>query len=101
MSDIDKYIVKPFIKGLLRLLILGILSKGENYAYQVYKYVVEVVKSRISLSTFYTILRDLEIKGFVVKIGNKYMLTEKGILAITILLTKYPYLTQLISTLKR
>lgn len=101
MSDIEKYIVKPFVKGLLRLLILGVLSKGEEYAYQIYKHVVELVRAKISLSTFYTILKELESKGFITRLDSRYTLTEKGLLAITVLLAKYPYVAQLISTLKR
>lgn len=101
LSDVDRYIVKPFVKGLIRLLILGVLSKGESYAYQIYRHIVDLVKSRVSLSTFYTILKDLEVRGFVVKVDGKYVLTEKGLLAITILLAKYPYLAQILSSLKR
>jgi DNA-binding PadR family transcriptional regulator len=96
LDDLDKYIERPLIRGLLRLLILGALSKGESYGYQVYRRVKEVTKSKVSLSTFYTILWELERRGLIARSSDRYMLTERGILALTVLLTKYHYLEAVI-----
>ncbi len=99
MDDVGRYIEKPLIRGLLRLLILGVLSKGDSHGYQVYRRVRETTKSRISLSTFYTILWELEKRGLIARSGDRYMLTDRGLLALTLLLAKYHYLETVVKHL--
>ncbi|MEM1542170.1 MAG: PadR family transcriptional regulator [Ignisphaera sp.] len=97
LDDIHKYLEEPFLKGLLRILILGTLKRGELYGYQIYKYVKNIIKSKISLSTFYTILKELEEAKFIIKIGSKYILTEKGLNALRLFLSKYNDLSSFLS----
>ncbi|MEM1644332.1 MAG: PadR family transcriptional regulator [Ignisphaera sp.] len=89
--DIDyQYIIEePFIKGLLRILILSALKEGGKRGYQVYRYVIDRIRLRISLSTIYTLLKELREKNFIVSIEGVYHLTEKGMRTLEIFMRKY------------
>lgn len=97
LDEIHRYLEEPFLKGLLRVVILGTLKRGELYGYQIYKYVKNIIRSRISLSTFYTILKELEEAKFVIKVGSRYILTEKGLEALKLFLSKYSDLKSFLS----
>lgn len=89
--DIDyQYIIEePFIKGLLRILILRALKEGGKRGYQVYRYIIDRIRLKISLSTMYTLLKELREKNFIVNIEGVYHLTEKGMRALEIFMRKY------------
>lgn len=87
--DYKQYIEDPFVKGLIRILVLYALREGEKKGYQVYQYICSIIKYRISLSTIYTVLKEMTLKGFVTKIRNAYKLTEKGIDALYLFIKRY------------
>lgn len=89
--DIDyQYIIEePFIKGLLRILILSALKEGGKRGYQVYRYIVNKIRLKVSLSTMYTLLKELKDKDFIVNTEGVYHLTEKGRRALEIFTRKY------------
>lgn len=89
LNDVFRYIEEPFLRGVLRILILTILKHSELYGYQIYKHIKNIVKHRISLSTFYSILKELEKAKFITKTKGRYMLTEKGLNALKLFLSKY------------
>ncbi|MCS7111999.1 MAG: PadR family transcriptional regulator [Ignisphaera sp.] len=97
IDDIYRYLEEPFLRGVLRVLILCVLKRGELYGYQIYKYVRNTIKSKISLSTFYTVLKELEKAGFIIRVGSRYILTEKGFSAVRSFLSKYGDLRSLLS----
>ncbi len=72
-------IEKPLTKGFIRLSILLILEKTSQYGYRIYKVIKDRLYDKLSLSTFYTILRELEEYRIVKRIGDKYVLTENGL----------------------
>lgn len=83
------YIEKFFIKGLIRILILSALREGGKCGYHIYRYVNNKVRLKTSLSTIYTIIKELVDKGLIVKVGNAYHLTEKGVETLRLFIKKY------------
>lgn len=74
-------------KGYAKPLILKILSRGENYPYQLTKEINEISGGQISIATsnIYPILRDLKNSGLIDEITSEnsrrifYQLSDKGI----------------------
>lgn len=87
--DYFNYIEKFFVKGLIRVLILSALREGGKCGYHIYRYVNDRVKLKMSLSTVYTIVKELVDKGLITKVGNVYQLTEKGIEVLHLFTSKY------------
>ncbi len=89
LENLASYIERQFLRGLLRIAILVILDRSSHYGYQIYKILREKLYSRLSLSTLYTLLKELENKGLIRRIDDKYILTEKGSKIIKLLFTRY------------
>ncbi|MEM1628494.1 MAG: PadR family transcriptional regulator [Desulfurococcaceae archaeon] len=87
--DYAMCIEKPFIKGLTRALVLLALKEGRKKGYQIYRYIVNVIGLKTSLSTTYTILRELTNKGFIERSGDLYHLTEKGMNALQAFISRF------------
>lgn len=83
---------KHLLKGLLRLAVLYIIGKTSMYGYQIYKLVKKGVYEKISLSTLYTILKELEKLGLIHRDGARYSISDKGVEVFKKIMEKYPFL---------
>lgn len=88
-TDYLHYLERFFIKGLVRILILSSLREGGKCGYHIYRYINDRVKFKMSLSTVYTIIKELVDKGLITKVGNVYHLTEKGFETLHLFTKKY------------
>ncbi len=95
-SDQLNYIEKYFIKGLIRILVLSALREGGKCGYHIYRYVNNKTKLKTSLSTVYTIIRELVDRGLITRIGDIYQLTERGFETLNLFLKKYPKLKSIL-----
>ncbi|MEM1546617.1 MAG: helix-turn-helix transcriptional regulator [Candidatus Methanomethylicia archaeon] len=81
---LDDIISKFIANALTRVLILQTLSSGELLGgYHILKRITKTLNIRIKLSTFYTILKDMEMKGYINSISSDgknrvYNITQKG-----------------------
>lgn len=89
---IEQFLEKHLVKGLLRVAILYLIGKTSMYGYQIYKLIKKGVYEKISLSTLYTILKELEKLGLIYRDGLKYYISEKGIEVFKKIMDKYPFL---------
>jgi len=77
--DLDKALVR----GFSRLAILSLLRREDMRAYQLLKVMESLFEVKLSLSSFYTMLKELEVRGYISSTrrgeGDKiYSITEKG-----------------------
>ncbi len=81
---LDDIINKFIANALTRVLILQTLSSGELLGgYHILKKITKTLNIKIKLSTFYTILRDMEVRGYINSIcrdgeNRVYNITQKG-----------------------
>ncbi len=79
-----KEVLRPLTSVLIRLLILRLLERETMYPYQILTRVRQVLKDHVTLSTFYTVLYELEKRGYVERFcinssGRKYYrITDRG-----------------------
>jgi DNA-binding PadR family transcriptional regulator len=84
VMGLDSIISKFIVNALARVLILQVLDSGELLGgYHILKRITKTLNMKLKLSTFYTILRDMEMKGYINSINidgkNKvYNITQKG-----------------------
>lgn len=88
-ADHYEYIEKFFVKGLVRILILSALKEGAKCGYHIYQYVNSKIKLKTSLSTIYTIIKELAERGLIARIGDVYQLTERGLEVLRAFASKY------------
>ncbi len=89
VDKITANIEKSLLRGFIRLSILLVLEKTNEYGYRIYKVVKERVYGRLSLSTFYTILKELEEHNVIKKVGDVYTITDKGAKVLEHIKSKY------------
>lgn len=89
---IEQRIEKHLMKGILRLAVLYIIEKTSMYGYEIYKLIKKGVYEKISLSTLYTILKELERLGLIYRDGLKYYISERGVEVFKKIAEKYPFL---------
>jgi len=89
---IEQFLEKHLVKGLLRVAILYVIGKTSMYGYQIYKLIKKCVYDKISLSTLYTILKELEKLGLIYRVGLKYHISEKGVEVFKKIMEKYPFI---------
>ncbi len=82
-------IENSLLRGFIRLSILLVLEKTNEYGYKIYKVIKERIFGRLSLSTFYTILKELENHNVIQKTGDVYILTDKGAKVLEYIKKKY------------
>jgi DNA-binding PadR family transcriptional regulator len=74
--------VTAFLRGSYRLLILALLEHSRMHGYQILKLVERITGHKPKISTFYSILNEMERRGFlsshVEEDRRIYGLTEKG-----------------------
>lgn len=87
------------MKGFIRIAILYVVNKTETYGYRIYRLIKNNVYRGLSLSTFYTILRELEKLGLVCRRGLTYVITEKGVETLIQFINKYPFLNTILSSI--
>lgn len=78
--------VRAFLRGSYRLLILAILEQSKMHGYQIMKLIERITGHRPKVSTFYSILNEMEKRGFLSSHledeKRVYKLTEKGKLSL-------------------
>uniref|UniRef100_A0A7C4FGY4 PadR family transcriptional regulator n=1 Tax=Ignisphaera aggregans TaxID=334771 RepID=A0A7C4FGY4_9CREN len=94
--DYKRCIEDPFIRGIIRVVILIALKEGGKRGYQIYQYIKSKLGHSISVSTMYTILRELTDKNFISKNYGIYTLTEKGLNALKTFIKKYDIIKKFI-----
>lgn len=81
---LDDIIGKFIVNALTRVLILQILDSEELLGgYHILKRITKTLDMKVKLSTFYTILKDMEMKGYISSINSDkgirvYNITQKG-----------------------
>lgn len=74
--------VSAFLRGSYRLLILAILEQSRMHGYQIMKLVERMTGHKPKVSTFYSILNEMESRGFLISHVEDerriYKLTDKG-----------------------
>ncbi len=93
--DAVSLVEKPLVRGFVRLAVLIVLKKSSEYSYRIYK----VLKGELSLSTLYTVLKELEERGLVRRDGDRYSITELGLRVLSTLLTRYGKLIEVLESL--
>lgn len=75
-------LVSSFLRGSYRLLILAILEQSRMHGYQIMKLVERMTGHKPKVSTFYSILNEMEKRGFLISHVEDerriYKLTDKG-----------------------
>ena len=74
--------VTAFLRGSYRLLILALLEQSKMHGYQILKLVERITGHKPKVSTFYSILNEMERRGLlsshIEEDKRIYGLTEKG-----------------------
>jgi len=74
--------ISAFLRGSYRLLILALLEQSKMHGYQLMKLIERITGHRPKISTFYSILNEMERRGFLSsQIEDErrvYGLTDKG-----------------------
>jgi len=84
---------KPLLRGIIRFSVLLLLEGVGKYGYQIYRLIKSRLYNRLSLSTLYTILKELESHGIIERVGEMYVLTDMGVKVLEYLKSKYKDLT--------
>jgi len=71
------------MRGVLRPVILSLLDKTTMHGYQIVKSIEKITGFKMSISTIYTILGELEKKGLIKRVGHQngktfYTITREG-----------------------
>lgn len=78
--------VRAFLRGSYRLLILALLEQSKMHGYQIMKLIERITGHRPKVSTFYSILNEMERRGLLSSHledeRRVYRLTDKGRLSL-------------------
>lgn len=78
--------ISAFLRGSYRLLILALLEHSRMHGYQIMKLIERITGHKPKISTFYSILNEMERRGFlssqVEDERRIYKLTDKGVLSL-------------------
>lgn len=81
---LDDIVSKFMVNALTRVLILQILDSEELLGgYHILKRITKILDVKVKLSTFYTILKDMKMKGYIDSVNSDkgirvYNITQKG-----------------------
>ncbi|MCS7103597.1 MAG: PadR family transcriptional regulator [Candidatus Korarchaeum sp.] len=79
--------ILAFLRGSYRLLILALLEQSKMHGYQIMKLIERMTGHKPKISTFYSILNEMERRGFLSsQIEDErriYKLTDKGKLSLS------------------
>lgn len=101
INFLTSYLEKSIGKGLLRISIMILLNNIRCHGYKIYKVLKQKMYRNLSLSTFYTILKELKNFDIIVRVNNTYYLSDRGKQLLGILKKKYPkIISSLEETLK-
>lgn len=86
MSFIEEDLIKSAVKGLNRVIILWILSRGSLSGYRIIKEMEKLTERSLNSGMIYPLLYDLEEKGLIAgkwmqkgrKMIKYYFITEEG-----------------------
>jgi len=83
---VEQIVEKLFNMMAARILILHILANKVSTGYSLLKEISRILKTDLKISTFYTILHDLEREGYIKSFIEKrkqgikyYQITDKGL----------------------
>ncbi|GEM_PF-1261773 len=90
INFLTSYLEKSIGKGLLRISIMILLNNIRCHGYKIYKVLKQRVYYNLSLSTLYTILKELKNLDIIVRVNDTYYLSERGKHLLSILKRRYP-----------
>lgn len=98
VDEIIGKLEKHLLKGFIRIAILYVVNKTETHGYRIYRSIKNNLYRGLSLSTFYTVLKELEKLGLVCRKGLTYVITEKGVETLIHFMNKYPFINIILSS---